>query len=122
MDPDEQELLDASGVQQIPAAQIRERGARAPIGPAITAMSRHVEQIYVHFDLDVLDPSVARWNRWVPEQGLTLKEVRDALDVLAGGPPIAAIGFASHEPQIDPERSYEAARQLIDYALGVAGA
>jgi arginase len=122
LDPEERQLLDASGVQQIPAAQIHERGARAPIGPAITAMSRHVEQIYVHFDLDVLDPSVARWNRWVPDQGLTLEEMRDALDVLAGGAPIAAIGFASHEPQIDRDRSYEAARQLIDYALGVAGA
>jgi hypothetical protein len=53
---------------------------------------------------------------------LTLAQVEEALNALAGGPPIAAIGFASHEPQIDPERSYEAARQLIDCALELAGA
>jgi arginase len=122
VDPEEQQLLDASGVQQIPAAQIHERGARALMAPALTAMSRHVEQLYVHFDLDVLDPTVARWNRWTPSQGLILDQVEEALNVLAGGPPIVGVGFASHEPEIDPDRSYEAARRLIDCALGVAGA
>jgi arginase len=122
VDPEEQQLLDASGVQQIPAAQIHEHGARALIAPAMAAMSRHIEQMYVHFDLDVLDPTVARWNRWAQSRGLTLEQMEDALNVLAGGPPIVAVGFASHEPEIDPDRSYEAARRLVDSALGVAGA
>jgi arginase family enzyme len=78
--------------------------------------------MYVHFDLDALDPAVARWNRWASDQGLTLEQIQDALDLLAGGPPIAAVGFASHEPQLDPARSYEAARRLLDHALGIAGA
>jgi arginase len=122
IEPEEQNCLDASGIQQIPASQICDRGVRATLGPAVTAMSRHVEQVYVHFDLDVLDPSVALWNRWVPEHGLSLAQVQEVLDLLAGGPPIGAIGFASHDPQVDPERSYEAARQMIDHALSVAGA
>lgn len=122
IDPEEQDCLDASGIQQIPADQIRDRGVRAALGPALAAMSRHAEQFYVHFDLDVLDPSVALWNRWVPEEGLSLTQVQESLDLLAGGPPIAAIGFASHDPEIDRERSYEAARQVIDHALSVAGA
>lgn len=122
VDAAEQELLDASGVQQIPAAEMNARGAKASIGPAIAALARRVEQMYIHFDLDALDPAVARWNRWTPDHGLTLEQIQDALDLLAGGPPIAAVGFASHEPQIDPERSYEAARRLLDHALGIAGA
>jgi hypothetical protein len=42
--------------------------------------------------------------------------------MLAGGPTIAAIGFASHDPALDPERSHEAARQLLDCTLALAGA
>jgi arginase len=122
IDLEEQELLDKSGVQQIPADQIRERGIRPLLGPALTALSRRVEAMYVHFDLDALDPGVARWNQWTPRAGLTMEHMESALELLAGGPPIAAVGFASHDPGIDAEASYEAARRLVDCALTLAGA
>ena len=118
----EQQLLDNSGVQQIPASEIRERGMRPLLAPALAAMNRRVECMYIHFDLDVLDPSEARWNLWTPLAGLTVDEIQTGLELLAGGPPIAAVGFASYDPDIDPEASYEAARQLLDRALALAGA
>jgi hypothetical protein len=65
---------------------------------------------------------VARWNGWSTPGGLTVEQVQEGLECLAGGPPIAALGFASHDPSIDPDGSYEAARRILDCALGVAGA
>lgn len=121
-DEEEQALLDRSGIQQIPAAQIRDRGIRPLLAPALSAMKRRVDRLYVHFDLDVLSPTVARWNEWTPKNGLTLEHVKEALDLLAGDPPIAAIGFASHDPTLDGERSYDAAREILDVALALAGA
>lgn len=119
---EEQALLDSSGIQQIPMSQIRERGVRPLLAPALSAMKRRVDRLYIHFDLDVLSPSIACWNQWTPKNGLTLEDMKAALDLLAGDPPIAAIGFASHDPTLDGERSYEAARELLDAALSVAGA
>lgn len=121
-DEEEQALLDRSGIQQIPATAICERGMRPLLAPALSAMKRRVDRLYVHFDLDVLSPSVARWNEWTPKNGLTLEHVKEALDLLAGDPPISAIGFASHDPTLDGERSYDAAREILDAALAVAGA
>jgi arginase len=122
VDPEEQDLLDKAGVQQIPAQEVRERGVRSLLTPVLQSLNRRVDAVYVHFDLDVLDPSVARWNQWTPPAGLSLEHVEAALDLLAGGPPITAVGFASHDPQIDPDNSFEAARRLFDRALAVAGA
>jgi arginase len=121
-DPEEQALLDESGVQQAPAADVLERGIRPLLSPALNAMERRVDRFYVHFDLDVLDPSVASWNQWTPPRGLKREHVEEALELLAGAGPIAAIGFASHDPRLDPENSFEAARRILDKALAIAGA
>ena len=50
--------------------------------------------MYIHFDLDVLSSTVARWNEWTPIAGLTLEHMKQALELLAGDPPVVAIGFA----------------------------
>lgn len=121
VDEEEQELLDKCGIQQIPAAEIRERGISSLLGPALQSLRRRVDSIYVHFDLDVCDPSVANWNEWSTPGGLSLSDMESTLEMLAGGPPVAALGFASFNPQIDPDRSYELARKLLDCALSVAG-
>lgn len=121
VDPEEQELLDKCGVQQIPAPEIRERGISALLGPALQSLRRRVDSIYVHFDLDVFDSSILNWNEWATPGGLAFGDMEGALELLAGGPPIAALGFASFNPQIDSDRSYEAARRLLDCALSVAG-
>lgn len=122
LDAEEQELLDQSGIQQIPAREVHERGIRSLLAPVLASLNRRVDVIYVHFDLDVLDPSIVRWNQWTPPSGMKIEDVESALEMLAGGPPIAAIGFASHDPQIDPEGGYEAARRLLDRALAIGGA
>jgi arginase len=121
-DADEQRLLDESGVQQIPAEEVLDRGMRPLLTPALAAISRRIDCFYIHFDLDVLDPSVTSWNQWTPPRGLKIEHVEEALDLLAGCAPIVALGFASHDPRLDPERSFEAARRILDRALAIAGA
>jgi arginase len=63
-----------------------------------------VEAVYVHIDLDVLDPSEGRANGWAVDGGLTAEELDLALDRIASRFEIAAAAFTAYDPTEDPER------------------
>ena len=39
-------------------------------------MSREIDGVYVHLDLDVLDPAEATANQWTPAGGLTVEMLK----------------------------------------------
>lgn len=55
-DPEEAEVLERSGITLIRPRPIRERGVRQTMERCFEQLRRRVEQVYVHVDLDVLDP------------------------------------------------------------------
>ena len=68
---------------------------------SLEALGRRVERLYVHVDLDVLDPEVLRANQFAADHGLTVDGLVDAIAVAARQAPVAAVGFASFDPTID---------------------
>jgi arginase len=62
------------------------------------------EAVYVHVDLDVLDPSEGRANGWAVDGGLSAEELGVALDQIASRFEIAAAAFTAYDPAEDPER------------------
>lgn len=70
---------------------------------------------YLHFDLDVLDPSDAAWNQWAPPDGMTVEAVRAAVRRTG---PIKAAGFASFDPAADSDaRAVRAAASVLEALL-----
>lgn len=120
IETEERDLLDASRIYQASSGDIREKGVSPLMTDVLASLKENVDSLYIHFDLDVLDPSVAKWNQWVPENGLTLTHIKEVLALVSGGPPISGIGIASHDPAIDPQRSAEAAHQIVVATLEAA--
>ena len=99
-DPLEQQLLDESLIEQVSVDDLR---TSAPaVFTQLDRLSRQVDKIYVHIDMDVLDPrEVEKHGNKVPngpssEQLATLFE-----KIFARYPKASAIGFATI-PAEDP--------------------
>ena len=70
---------------------------------ALDALRERVDAVYLHIDLDVLDPAVGRANLWAAEAGLHADELIRAVDAVAERFEIRAAAFTAYWPDCDPE-------------------
>jgi arginase len=97
---EEEQNLSGSGIHVIGAESVRQQTHLPALGAAAAAAA-NCSSLYIHFDLDVLDPGVAAWNRWTPPGGLNVKQIVHIVREFASRFPIGAIGFASYDPAAD---------------------
>jgi arginase len=102
--------LEASALCVVPG--------RAAAGPAYAAaldvLHRRVPRIYLHVDLDVLDPSEGRANRFAAEHGLTVSELERAIELAFERFQVAAAAITAYDPALDTDgRMARAASDLI---------
>jgi len=111
LDPLEARRLDASAIARVSAAKVRQ-----DLPPAMTALQGSHRHVYVHLDLDVLDPSEGRINGYATPDGLSRADVAWAVERIAATLPVGAAALTSFDPAAD------ATGRAIDAAvsLGVA--
>lgn len=112
-DPWEQHLLDKHGVSQISVDDIKR------LSPAIDMemdrLSRITDLIYVHVDLDVLDPVDIPGAGLPVENGPTADELGEALELMFEYPSVKGFGLASYPWRRDKERKgLGSVRRLVD--------
>jgi arginase len=105
----ERTLLEESGVQQIATVE--------QLRKSLPALSKTVDRIYVHVDLDVLDPSVARSNQWTPPDGISLEKLLQSIKDVKSHAEIAALGIASYDPEVDLDEKALAAAVAVTEAV-----
>lgn len=118
LDPAERDLLAASGVTQITVGELRGEVGKDVVGAALTPhlerLAGRADHVYLHIDLDVLDPEEARANTYAAPDGLRLPEVLDLIEVVADRLPLAAASLTSFDPAADPTGpAADAARRLV---------
>lgn len=59
------------------------------------------DELYFHFDLDALDPTVLVANSFAAPRGLSLHTVYDAIDAVKQNKRIAALALTAYEPDAD---------------------
>jgi arginase len=116
-DPEEEVLIQAHGLARITTQDVRDRS------PALDAQMQRLSDIsdliYVHVDMDVLDPREVQGHGLTVADGPTSQELAAALTEMFRYPKVAGLGIAS-TPAYDAdagELSRQAAYRLIEGAL-----
>jgi arginase len=99
--PEEKALFERSGGTIVGAETIRGSSMSAALEPALEALRSRVARIYLHFDLDVLDPGRAPANEFAAPDGLTVSQVQEAIRMIGERFTVCASGIASYDPQCD---------------------
>jgi arginase len=116
-DPLEQELLDRSEVELISVEDIRDRSEN--LHRQMERLSELTDVIYIHIDMDVLDPREVAGHSLNVADGPTSAELAAALTEMFRYEKAAALGIASTPSwERDPDGlSLKAAYRLIEGAL-----
>ncbi len=117
VDPLEQELLDRSNCAYLSVEDIR--SLSTAIGREMENLSRLTDLVYVHVDMDVLDPAEVSGHPLTAPAGPKSAELAAAIRKIFGYPKAAAIGIASI-PFGDRDRgglSLQAAYRLIEASV-----
>jgi arginase len=116
LDEREATLLRSTDVKVVTTTEVR---AGAPLKAAVDRLLASSTLLYVHVDLDLLDPRLIPSSSTPAVDGLEIDEAAGAIGgVLASGQ-VAAIGFAGLNPGAGSrgERSLASAASLIAQAL-----
>jgi arginase len=113
IEPDEVTLLDRAGVTRVSGTE--------HLGSLLASWAHQVDGVYLHIDLDVLDPTEAIANQWAPPGGLTVESVKEAVRTIQAHTQIKALGIAAYDPEADHDgRALAAASSITGFLLGTA--
>jgi arginase len=101
--PEERALFEQSGGTIVGSDAIRRSSVREALEPSLEALRSRVSRIYLHFDLDVLDPERAPANEFAAPDGLSVAQVEAAIEMIGERFTVCAGGIASYDPRYDKE-------------------
>jgi arginase len=93
VDPLEQELIDDSNITMISTEDLIKRGKK--LKKTIANLSQRVDVIYIHIDLDVLDPAEIPGANLTAPHGPTEDQLAESLKIMMGYEKVGALGIAS---------------------------
>src|SRR3954469_7424379 len=109
-------LLGESDVRVVATRQLR-----SALPDTLGSINEHVDRIYIHLDLDVLDSAVAAANTFALTGGLTLDDMDYALTQIARVFRIAGVALTAYDPAADRDgMAAKAAIRLISTAARLA--
>ena len=116
LDPLEAELLASSAITMVATGEMSER---------LDSLSQHsassTADVYVHLDLDVLDPSQGRANQFAVDGGLSVQQAESALRLIGARCHLRAASISAYDPSHDVDgRICDAALRLIEVIAEVA--
>lgn len=98
LDPGEASLLDDADIRRLPP-----EADGGELDAALASLAEHVDGVYAHLDLDVLDLSEGRANAYAAEGGLSRAELGRTLAAVERICGIGVLTLASYDPEVDPE-------------------
>jgi arginase len=94
--------LDAGEEERLAASAIGRANAES-LGDALDELASRVDAVYVHIDLDVLDPSEGKANSLAVSGGFSAAELESALEEIHARFEVPAAAITAYEPPCDTE-------------------
>jgi arginase len=116
-DGGEADALKNSGIAQVDVRSIQSVGSARVLTRSLKVLRDRVSAVYLHLDLDVLDPPEARANQLAPADGLSVQELVEATRTVAQCLPVRAATVAAYDPECDKSGSAAAAAIAVVEAL-----
>jgi arginase len=117
LDPGEEQLLGKSPLRCFHAADVQRMGAAAAAQAAVERIHANGYEFILHFDVDVIADFQA--TNYPGTGGLSIEDVRQALEVFVTQKHLAAIEVAAYNPTKDVDAS--GAKLIIDLLVEVLG-
>ena len=115
LDPAEEQLLTKSPLRCFHAADVQRMGAAAAAQSAVERIHANGYEFILHFDVDVIADFQA--TNYPGSGGLTLDDVRQALEVFVTQKHLAAIEVTAYNPTKDIDAN--AAKVIVELLVGV---
>jgi arginase len=100
-------LVGARDLEPTEAARLAASAIARPhidsLEAALDDLRTRTDAVYLHIDLDVLDPSEGKANGWAVEGGLTADELESAVEAVRARFDVAAATFSAYDPTVDPD-------------------
>jgi len=100
-DPLEEKRLRASAITLIPPEILKQNTNR------IDTLFPAVKSVYLHIDLDILDPEFVKVNSYATPGGMFPEELFHTISAIKKIYEVSAIGFTSYDPTLDTERKVQ---------------
>ncbi len=119
-DDTEYQRLESSKIIHLTYSELK-KNIDIKLNIALEALSKNVDQVYVHVDMDVHDANLAPANHYKPEGGLTPKEVRYAVNKISNRFSLCGASVTAFDPEADNEkRGLHTGARLIELICEIA--
>ncbi|MBI2846163.1 MAG: arginase family protein [Chloroflexi bacterium] len=116
LDPLEKELVVENGIGMLPGEAVAQLDEK--FSGEVERVRDAVEQLYIHVDLDVLDPQYFPAADFPTPHGLEPKQLGQALHSLLADTKVGALGFSALNPEKEQDgKSVASALEVISGAL-----
>lgn len=103
LDPKESDRFSRAGASLVDSETLHIQGIRKGLEAAFQRLKQHTKQVYVHLDMDIVDPDVARSKDFAPSGGLTVEQTVEVLMMIKDYFHIRAATIAACDPHSDQE-------------------
>ena len=103
LDPKESARFSRADASLVDSKSLQVQGIRRGLEAAFQSLNHHTDRVYVHLDMDIVDPVVARSKDFAPTGGLTVEQIVEALHMIKAYFHIRAGTIAACDPDSDRE-------------------
>lgn len=115
LDPKERERLELSDVHTVTTDELKQIGPLKNLRLKLEQLQTQVNEIYLHIDVDVLDPKEAPGAGYRCPNGISSTLVEQAIGMIAECFQIKAVALTNYRPEYDEKnKTVQVSSQLLE--------